>query len=99
MSLHPLGLMDVIAESMPLGTASVKIDLGDSQGVLRVSARVQDDRYRHVRLQWRDPLLRTWVDLGRGLLDTTTGEMLPHDIDTTTDEFRTRPRNRRKTIQ
>jgi hypothetical protein len=99
MSLHPLNLMGVIVESMPIGQASVKIDLGDMQGTLRLSARHETDRYRHVRLQWHDPLTRVWVDLGRGLLDTATGEMLPHDIDTSTQEFKTRPRNRRKQVE
>lgn len=94
MTLTATGLMDVIIRNTPIGQAEIVVDLGPTEGQLRLAVQHDTDRYRRVRLQWLDPIHKRWVDLGRGLLDTATGEMLDHSLQGGSDELRNRPRTR-----
>jgi hypothetical protein len=93
-TLTATGLMDVIVRNTAIGQAEIVVDLGPTEGQLRLVVQHDTDRYRRVRLQWLDPIHRKWTDLGRGLLDTATGEMLDPSLQGGSDKLRNRPRHR-----
>lgn len=93
MSTVNLNMMDVLVRSAPIGDAAVHIAMGATSGGLRLDVQHRTDRYRRIRVQWRNPRTDEWVWLANAVLDTATGELLPPDFDTSGEAARRRPRS------